>query len=67
MSWLYLSQIFLIALHFLLWKEKPKNYLNEGLFPLHEATKLAILVFLAKKTTNSQKKIRKTRNLEHTA
>lgn len=39
----------------LLWKEKPNNYLNLGAFPLHETTKLAVLVFLTKKTSNTQR------------
>ena len=55
---MYLSQIFLIALHFLLWKEKPNNDLNEESFLLYETTKRETLVFLTKKTSNPQRKKR---------
>ena len=45
-----------LPFHLLPWKRKPKNYLNKGSFLLHEATICAILVFLTKKTTNTQRK-----------
>lgn len=35
--------------------KKTNNDINEGSFLLHETTKLAILVFLAKKTSNTQR------------
>ena len=70
-SWLFGTKLLIkinlrdrnFPLHLLLWKEKPKNYLNEGLFPLHETTKLAIHVFLTKKTTNNQRKNQKNTKL----